>query len=320
MSKGGLAVRRLVNQGWLFGALLCVVLAVFWAVEKHWPLAGIWLLGMVVVTIGMGHGALDALLLVGQFRPHARALWAGVMYLAVTIGAGCLFSLSFPVALIALLLMSAWHFGEDYQSTLIGRIAVGGASVMAPALLQGELVGELLQSVTRHECTWLMDLWTGLAWAWVMVVITMVWRTFGAARGNAAFSRHRADATAPAYVEILLVVGLNIVLTPIFQFALFFGAYHCVRHIARVQQAARLHEGLPLRRAAWAWGISMALVLILMALLWRWLRNSGFEAIEVNAQALHWLVVVLAAVTVPHLVLVSYSQRWLDHGCPLAGH
>jgi hypothetical protein len=57
----------------------------------------------------------------------------------------------------------------------------------------------------------------------------------------------------------------------------------------------------------------MALVLILMALLWLWLRNSGFEAIDVNAQALHWLVVVLAAVTVPHLVLVSYSQRWLDH-------
>ena len=307
-----MSVRPQLNQGWVFAGLLCMLLGVFWAVEKQWPLGGIWLLGMVIVTVGMGHGALDALLLVGQFRPLSRAMLMGVAYLAVTIGAGWLFSLSFPVALIALLLMSAWHFGEGYPSTVICRVAVGGASVMAPALLQREALSELLQSVTRHEAAWLMDLWVALAWSWVMVVIALLLLTVSAWSGKKAFGPYRARATSMAYAEIFLVVTLNIVLTPIFQFALFFGAYHCVAHIIRVQQAARHHEGLPMRRAAWAWGISMAIVLILMAMLWLWLRSSGFRALEVNAQVLHWLVVVLAAVTVPHLFLVSYSQRWLD--------
>ncbi len=278
----------------------------------QWPLAGIWLLGLIIVTVGMGHGALDALLLVGQFRPLPKAMLIGVSYLAVTVGAGWLFSLSFPIALIALLLMSMWHFGEDYRSTVICRIAVGGASVMAPALLQPEALSELLQSVTSQGFTWLMDLWTGLAWSWVMVVITLALLTVGASQGKAAFAPYRAHAISRAYAEIVIVVGLNFLLTPIFQFALFFGAYHCVLHIARVQRAAGHHQGLPVRQAMWAWAISMAVVIVLMAILWLWLRGSDFQAIQVNAQVLHWLVVVLAAVTLPHLFLVSYSQHWLD--------
>ncbi len=301
-----------MSQGWLPGGFLCVVLGVFLVVEIQWPLAGIWLLGLVILTIGMGHGALDALLLVGQFRPLSKAMLMGVIYLAVTVGAGWLFSLSFPVALIALLLMSMWHFGEDYRSTVIGRLAVGGASVMAPALLQPEALRELLQSVTSQGVSWLMDLWAGLAWSWVMAVIALILFTLAASQGKAAFGQYRAHTISRAYAEIIIVVGLNFVLTPIFQFSLFFGAYHCILHIVRVQQAAEYHQGLPVRQAAWAWGISMALVMTLMAILWLWLRSSGFQAIQVNAQVLHWLVVVLAAVTLPHLFLVSYSQSWLD--------
>lgn len=289
-----------------------MVLCVLWAVQIQWPLAGIWLLGLIILTVGMGHGALDALLLIGLFRPLSKAIWMGAIYLLATVGAGWLFSLSFPVALTTLLLMSVWHFGEDYRSTVICRIAVGGASVMVPALLQPEALSQLLQSVTSEGFTWLMDVWTGLAWSWVMVVITLIFFTFADSQGKAAFGPHKAHAKLRAYAEIAIVVGLNILLTPIFQFALFFGAYHCVLHIVRVQRAAEYHHDLPVRQAVWAWVISMSIVIILMTILWLWLRSSGFQAIQVNAQLLHWLVVVLAAVTLPHLFLVSYSQKWLE--------
>ena len=303
---------RIANQVWWIGGFLFVALSVFWTVDTQWPLAGIGLLGLVIVTVGMGHGALDALLLMVQFRPLSKAMFVGVVYLAITIGAGWLFSLSFPIALIALLLMSVWHFGEDYQPIVLCRIAAGGASVMAPALLQHEKLSALLQNVTNQDFVWLMDLWTGLAWAWVMVVITLVGFSLSAARGKAAFSPYRAHVITRVYAEIILVVGLNFVLTPIFQFALFFGAYHCIVHIVRVHRAAQRHQDVPVWQAAWAWAISMGIVIILMLILWLWLRGSGFQAVQVNAQVLHWLVVVLAAVTLPHLFLVSYSQRWLD--------
>ena len=303
---------REANQVWWIGGFLLVALSAFWAVDTQWPLAGIWLLGLVIVTVGMGHGALDALLLLVQFRPLSKALLVGVMYLAVTIGAGWLFSLSFPIALIALLLMSVWHFGEDYRSIVICRIAAGGASVMAPALLHHEKLSELLQNVTNQEFAWLMDLWTGLAWAWVVVVIALAVLSLSAAQGKAAFRQYRTHVIWRVYAEIVIVVALNFVLTPIFQFALFFGAYHCIAHIVRVQRAAHRHQGLPVKQATWAWAISMALVIIMMTVLWLWLGWSGFQAIQVEAQVLHWLVVVLAAVTLPHLFLVSYSQQWLD--------
>ena len=301
-----------MNQGGLIGGFLFVALGVLWAVDTQLPLAGIWLLGLVIVTVGMGHGALDALLLLVQFRPLSRAMLMGVIYLAVTIGAGWLFSLSFPIALIALLLMSVWHFGEDYRPAVLCRIAAGGASVMAPALLQHEKLSALLQNVTIQDFAWLMDLWTGLALAWMMVVIALVVLSFSAARGKAAFRQYRTHVIWRVYAEIVIVVALNFVLTPIFQFALFFGAYHCIAHIVRVQRAAQRHQGLPVKQATWAWAISMALVIILMTVLWLWLGSSGFQAIQVEAQLLHWLVVVLAAVTLPHLFLVSYSQQWLD--------
>lgn len=304
---------RIANQVWWLGGFLFVALSVFWAVDTQWPLAGIWLLGLVIVTVGMGHGALDALLLLVQFRPLSKAMFVGVAYLAITISAGWLFSLSFPIALIALLLMSVWHFGEEYQPIVLCRIAAGGASVMAPALLQHEKLSALLQNVTNQDFAWLMDLWTGLAWAWVIVVITLVGFSLSAAWGKAAFSPYRAHVITRVYAEIVIVVGLNFVLTPIFQFALFFGAYHCIVHIVRVQRAAQRHQGLSVRQATWAWAMSMIIVMVLMAALWLWLRSSGFQAIQVDAQVLNWLVVVLAAVTLPHLFLVSYSQRWLSH-------
>ena len=56
-----------------------MALGLLWAVDTQLPLAGIWLLGLVIVTVGMGHGALDALLLLVQFRPLSRAMLMGVI-------------------------------------------------------------------------------------------------------------------------------------------------------------------------------------------------------------------------------------------------
>jgi hypothetical protein len=58
-------------------------------------------------------------------------------------------------------------------------------------------------------------------------------------------------------------------------------------------------------------GFGHALTALLMAALWQWLSGSAQWARHWDAQLIQWLVVALGAVTVPHLLLVSYSKRWL---------
>ena len=304
-------MKPLFNQWWRTWGGFCIALGSLFLIEHQWPLVGIWFLGFVSVTVGMGHGALDALLLMAQFRPLSKSIVLGALYLVITICAGWLFSVSFPIALITLLLMSAWHFGEIYRTTIVRRVAAGGASVMAPALLQHDELRALMQGVTIQEIPWLMDVWTGLAWAWVMVVVVLVLSALRTRREQVVSGQNFSDSTSRVLVEIGIVVCLNLVLSPVFQFALYFGTYHCVFHIARVQRAVRRHQSLPNKQAAWAWTISMVIVLILMAVLWQFLLGTEFQTIKISAQIVQWLVVVLGAVTVPHLLLVAYSNRWL---------
>ena len=304
-------MKPVLNRWWLICGFFCVALSSLFLLEQQWPLVGIWFLGFISVTVGMGHGALDALLLMVQFRPLSKSMLLGALYLVITIGAGWLFSLSFPIALIALLLMSVWHFGESYRTAIVLRVAAGGASVMTPVLLQHDELRALMQSVTIQEIPWLMDVWTGFAWAWVIVVIVLVIGALRNGHGPMIFGKNFVDSTAHVLVEIGVVVCLNLVLSPVFQFALYFGIYHCISHITRVRRAARRHQGLPSKQAAWAWMISMVTVLILMASLWQWLLITEFQTIKISAQIVQWLVVVLGAVTLPHLFLVAYSHRWL---------
>ena len=299
-------------QWWLICGFFCVALSSLFLLEQQWPLVGIWLLGFVSLTVGIGHGALDALLLMVQFRPLSRSVIFGALYLVITIGAGWLFSLSFAIAMIALLLMSAWHFGEIYRAKIVLRVAAGGASVMTPALLQYDELRTLMQSVTIQEIPWLMNVWAGLAWAWLMVVVLLVLNALRTRQGPVISGQNFGTSTSRVLVEIGTVVCLNLVLSPVFQFALYFGFYHCISHIARVQRAAGRHQDFPNKWAAWAWTISMVIVLILMAALWKWLLRTEFQTIQLSAQMVQWLVVVLGAVTVPHLFLVAYSHRWLS--------
>lgn len=296
---------------WLVSALLGAALLLFYLMEQRWHSMGFWLFLGFSLTLGMGHGALDTVLLFGQFKPLARALAIGLLYLALTLLSGWLLSLSFSWALIALLLMSVWHFGEVYGQFTLLRLAVGGASLMAPALLQGPALHELLQGVAAQHLNWLFGAWTGLAWVWVVLVCSVAFASLAKEPVSTVLGLSSKRSNLRALREIGIVFCVNFILSPLLQFALYFGLYHCLAHIARVRRATRAHQELPTNKLAWVWGGVMVLTSLLMAVLWHWLPSAGAWANRLDAQILHWLVVALGAVTVPHLLLVSYSGRWL---------
>jgi beta-carotene 15,15'-dioxygenase len=313
----------------------CVLLAmlVLRALEAQWPALALWAFVLLSLTLGFGHGALDAVLLLGQFAPRSKALAASAVYLLCVLAAGWALSWSVPWALLLLVLMSVWHFGELHSYSVWARVCVGGASVMWPVLVAQDALSELLLSAlgSGFSAAWLV--WRMLAMGWLIVLLVgaLGWaarwflnrkkladsgtgesqnQVWGQGLGN-THNHHVLWAA----VEILALLCAYLLLSPLLAFALYFGVYHCTAHVARVRRAVLAHSALVLARYATAFLASLVATAVLLALLWWFLPSVPWQgataALANPGQLLQWLVVGLAAVTLPHLVLVSYSARWL---------
>ncbi len=300
-----------IRLWWYGGAVLVASVLCLFALERQWPALGLWLFVGLTITLGFGHGALDMALMLSQFKPRSKALLYGLIYLALTLTAGWLLSLSFAGALAALLVMSVWHFGEAFGQSPLLRLAVGGSSLMAPALLQQKALSDLLRGVSDQDLSWLLSAWDFTAWAWLGLVGLIIVANAASKFNRAKDAWSAAHFPIRAQLEIGGVLLLSLVFSPLLQFALYFGLFHCVTHIARVRRAMMRHQEVSIKVITWAWIASMLLTMVLLIALWNWLPVSNLWATRIDAQMLHWIVVALGAVTLPHLLLIGYSNRWL---------
>jgi beta-carotene 15,15'-dioxygenase len=289
------------------GALIvCSALLGLYALEQQVPQLGLWLFIVLSITLGMGHGALDTVLLLGQFKPAGNAIAYGCLYLLLTLVAAWLLSMSLGWALCILVAMSIWHFGEMYGAHILLRLSVGGASVMAPILLHSDAMSELLAVLVGDELAWVQRIWFVLSWMWAAgALCSLVWMV----RSSSCVHKHLFNK---AVLEIAGVLILFSVLSPLLAFALYFGLYHCIAHILRVQRAVVKHRRMTRKAVLSIWLATGLFTAVLLLGLWRYLPNAMHLAHSASAQLLQWTIVALAAVTLPHLLLVAYSRRWLD--------
>jgi beta-carotene 15,15'-dioxygenase len=304
------------------GLTLTALLALH-ALEAYWPPLSLWAFVLLSLTVGFGHGALDALLLLGQTKTRGLTLAVSGLYLLSVLLAGWALSWSVPTALLLLLLMSVWHFGEQRSATLWLRLSVGGASVMWPMLVARDDTSQLLLDTFGDRFGTVVLAWQVLAKCWLVLLlgcsISFAVRSYLSRKGNVECRDERVSLgelqLTPAIAEILILLLAYLLLSPLLTFAIYFGLYHCLTHIARVQRAVTDHSDLPFTRYATAFVATVLLSAVLLALLWRLLPSTQGPVVGhmlVNTgQLLQWLMVSLAAVTLPHLILVSYSARWL---------
>ena len=332
------AVNVSMGQAWLVWLMAGLALAsgavgLLW-IDQSLPHAGLWLLISFSVTVGFAHGALDVWLLLVRFQPFVHATRLGLAYLLLVLLLGGLLSFAVPVALLLLILTSLWHFGEDYarwsampaKARLLTRLVVGGAPVMAPLLIKPAGMAALfsLWPVLADA----VPVWQFMAWFWLALVI--VW----AIRWG---WQHR-QASRFVWLELGAVLLLNLAFSPLMAFALYFGLYHAPVHIWRVWRLWRVwHSQKPGGKSAIAsnaasnavrsLGSTSALAvlaamvsisLVLGSGLW-WLLSQQLNYLifptdlgAALAMALPWLIVALAAVTLPHLILISCCTAWLS--------
>jgi beta-carotene 15,15'-dioxygenase len=278
-----------------------------WWFDRSTPNAGLFALLLLTLTTGLFHGALDAVILLQQFRPVTRAVMWALVYLVAVLVLGGTFASHAGAALVLLLLLSIWHFGEPFDagntdSAIAGaltRTVQGGAPVLIPVLTSARQLETSADGWINLLDQEFWPVWRGLAWAWLaLLAIWLLW-----------FARTGRPAARRGLGEIAGIAALNCVLTPLMAFALYFGLYHAPAHIIRVARASGGYRLIRSPATVLTMGLTFALAIIL---LWRLQTQIGGPWQISRPQALQWLSVGLLALTVPHVVLISCFAGWLS--------
>lgn len=282
---------------WLLPALLMLV----W-LERQWPVIAWVCMIVLTLSVGFAHGAMDIFLL--RNTQGRLSLGDCLIYAAAVVCLAVLLMAWPSVALIVLILLSMWHFGEQAYhehspkpEAWLLRGVQGGSSVMLPVLLSPDALLLWVKSIAGTDASWVWPIWVGMAglWAALLMVACVLIKPW------------RADAIKTLWIELLVLILLNLVLSPLLAFALFFGVYHSGMHIWRMRQMQR-REG-----KIWKDGhlvLTLTVTLLALAVLAWWMSNQAF-ALSDAGQWLRVLVVALAAVTLPHLVLVTRRRQRL---------
>ncbi|MER6594339.1 Brp/Blh family beta-carotene 15,15'-dioxygenase, partial [Micromonospora purpureochromogenes] len=264
------------------------------------------------LLLGLPHGAVDHLVpawLWACARPLSARMALLVVYTAVA-GAGlAAFRAAPDLALVGFLIVSVVHFGtadvafhaerdrRRVRARVTAVLAYGGPPVVVPMALWRDQVDPLLATVAPQAPALLTVEVRVLALATVLcAVATTAIRDVHAGRAR--------DAVQP-----VLLAGLFSTVPPPLAIGAYFAAWHSCRHVARLlrhdpRNTADLEAGRvgpPLRRfARQAAAPTVVAVAALIALV-TWPGHG--------ADPLPATFAVLAALTLPHAVLVAWTDR-----------
>lgn len=295
--------------GYATAVLLWVAVALAWAAPAPWAVqAGLLLGGLVLV--GAPHGIFDIDVALWAAPRRGRVAWltvllAGYLGLMIVVAAGWAWA---PGATLAgFLAVSVGHFGlEDGPARGacpalergVGAGVRGAAVILGPALLHPASVDAVFAALAGTTPARVEAVTAAVA-----APLVAVW-VAGLAFTLAGQAKRRAGGEA---AELLGLCALFAVAPPLLAFAVYFCGVHAVRHaveMARLSGArgVRAQAGWAARRMA---PVAAVLALGLAVALAASPRLTGATA----ASAVVWSFRLLAALTLPHLVLTPRLAR-----------
>lgn len=252
--------------------------------------------------LGLPHGAADAWLaaqrgLVTTTRSAAVFMVGYVGLAAWVVGLWIILPV---LSLAVFLLISAWHFGGDWDRSgrFAFRLAAGCVLLCAPSLFFPEEVLDLYRELSGDRASVLVALQRFLFWPALLIF--------------ALFSLAHDVRTRQmgGSLEMATLILLAAVLPVLIWFMLFFCVLHAPRHLAGLWASAS-PEG---RRALAVSSLLLTAVSLLAAALTGAVLIGG--GIEINQALIQIGFVGLAALTVPHMALVDgrHTKRVLPGG------
>ena len=248
--------------------------------------------GALVLLLGVPHGSLDVVVARRLWNLSGTGAWVvfAVRYLGLAVLVVGLWWVAPTLFLGAFLGFSALHFGADPAAGVSWptRVLYGGTVVVLPALRHG---AELQQ---------LMGLVAGPASAAVVVpTLCLLAAPWLGAIGLACAWEVRTSWLAAA--ELAALAAVSVTAPPLVAFTLYFCAMHSPRHILRTISA---RQGIDVRHA-----LAMALWPTLAVFAMAVLAGLLASAIPLEKRLLQLLFVGLAALTLPHMVLLERARR-----------
>ena len=282
----------LVRQGRLFAVLACALVLGVWLGFDFSSERNIPLIGLLLVALGMPHGALDSVFAERMFAIATGREWAlfSVLYVTLAIAVVGLWWWAPAVFLAVFLAMSALHFAADLGPGVhpCTRVAYGGSFIVLPALwhapelrlLFGWVVGAPGADAVVFVLQW-------AAGPWLVAALAL-----------AAYEVRRAGASALELTALVLVATLG---SPLAAFAVFFCVMHSPRHLLRTLA--------PLAPAARRRAIALALWPTLATVVVLGLGAYVFRREPISPLVMQLVFVSLAALTLPHMLLLDSASR-----------
>ncbi len=245
---------------------------------------------LAVLLIGVPHGAADAGLAMTTRFVDNRLKLAGFIlaYIATALLVIGLWLTAPLMALTAFLALTLYHFGRGDalaygRQDLPWRAMLHGGFIMHIALAHAGEVTALFRLLTHAGA----DIWP------LFVGLHMMFLLWLAAFGIAIM---RARLSLAAIGEICALIVLAWIVPPLVAFALYFCAIHSARHFARLAADERLNTPHNKMLAAGLAVIAVAAIAIATILL---------DAAHLGDSLMRSLFIGLAALTVPHMVLID---------------
>ncbi|MBU4434317.1 MAG: Brp/Blh family beta-carotene 15,15'-dioxygenase [Alphaproteobacteria bacterium] len=241
---------------------------------------------------GLPHGAYDIALLRRAIGPDRRVLALAVGgYVAIATAMALLWRVEPLIALVLFLVISAVHFGEDWQmlEEPLLRLAAGAAVIAAATIGHPTEVAALFVAMS--------DARGALVARLVMAAAPVVLALAGVGLVVAWQAGSRAWAAAMTLCLMVLLTA-----PPVLGFALFFVFLHSPLHLG---QARAVLSDMP----RWRWVATGAL--LSGAAILGWLAIRFVAPLKIDATFTAQAFQLLAAVAAPHLILSHWLERRL---------
>jgi Brp/Blh family beta-carotene 15,15'-monooxygenase len=283
-------------QGGIFSvcALLCAAASA--GLPKWDAQTELILVTVLIIALGVPHGALDTVFGKERFGLTSLGAWLRftALYLLLVVAVVGLWYYAPGVFLAGFLVISIAHFSGDPEGDFPWwiRITQGGAVVFLPMLLHPAAIADLFALLIGPVASQtLLSIMAYLAWPWLAVSLLAV-----------AYLTRRSLSQC---LELGSLIILAVVAPPLIAFTLFFCGMHSARHILRTARYAQNTSF----NFLWVAALFPMIGVAGLTLVAWWLSADH----PIDSRLVQIVFVGLAALTVPHMVLVEpvRARGWI---------
>jgi beta-carotene 15,15'-dioxygenase len=249
------------------------------------------LAGLVILLLGVPHGALDVAIWSAKTRARGPKAVARMLlfYLSLASVFLCLWLVAPALALAAFIVMSIYHFSGDWERDLefLPRLLVSAAIITAPVGFNRTEVVEIF--------SWLAPGDTAATVALVMAVAAVP-----LLQASAVVIAIVAIRQPWAAAELLIVLALGWLTSPLLFFLVYFCGLHSVRHVIETRQLLGTPSARELALLAFPYA-SLAIIGTLAGAVM-------LSTLPLGPAVLGTIFKALGALTVPHIFFIDLRR------------